>query len=237
MALPINATPKYKLTIPSLKKSVSFRPFLVKEEKALLLAQQSEDSQVMLETIKSVISSCIIDKVDVDSLALFDVEYIFAQLRAKSVGEIVELILKCDDCTDKKASVQLQLDLTKLQVNFPTDHEKTIPLFNDVGVIMRYPSLDLFKKMENMDSSNIESVFDIICHSIEAVYDTKEIFYTKDQTMEEVREFVNNLTQEQFKKLQKFFETMPKLEEKVNYKCPVCAKQHEKYIRGLESFF
>ena len=237
MALPIANTPRYKLTIPSSSKTVNYRPFLVKEEKALLIAQQSEDSQTMIDTLKSVIESCIIDKIKVEDLALFDIEYIFTQLRAKSVGENVDLILKCDTCEDDKATVQYTIDLTKLSVDIPENHKKTIQLFDDVGVIMRYPSLDILTKMEKIDTSNVDTVFDIVCSCIEGVYNSEEIFYAKDQKPEEVREFVNNLTQEQFVKIQNFFDTMPKLEQRVNYKCPVCGKDHEKYIRGLDSFF
>ena len=237
MALPLASTPLYKLTIPSTGKVVSYRPFLVKEEKALLIAQQSEDSDTMIETLKNVISECIKDKIKVDELALFDIEYIFTQLRAKSVGELVELVLKCDTCEDDKASVLYSIDLTKLKVTIAKEHNKTIPLFDDVGVMMKYPSLDILSKMEKLETTDIDTVFDIVCSCIEAVYNSVEMFYAKDQKPEEVREFVNNLTQEQFIKIQQFFDTMPKLEEKVNYKCPVCGKEHEKFIRGLDSFF
>lgn len=237
MALPIASTPKYKLTVPSLKKAVTYRPFLVKEEKALMIAQHSDDSDTMIATLKSVIQSCILDPIKVDDLALFDIEYIFTQLRAKSVGETVDLILKCDTCTDDKASVQYTIDLTKIAVNVPKEHNKTIPLFGDVGVIMKYPSLDILKKIESLDGNDIDAVFDIICSCIEFVYNSEEMFASKDQKIEEVRDFVNNLTQEQFQKLQLFFETMPKLEEQVKYTCPMCKKDHEKVIRGLDSFF
>ena len=225
------------MTIPSSKKDVVFRPFLVKEEKALMIAQQSENPDEMLETLKSVISECLIDNVNVDNLALFDVEYIFAQLRAKSVGETVDLIFRCDKCTDKKASVQYTLDLTKLEVTFFEGHEKKIALFNDVGVIMRYPSFNALKRMETMKADDVNGMFDIVCMCIESVYDSQQVYSTADQTPEEVREFVDNLTQDQFKKIQNFFDTMPILQQKVEYACPVCGLMHKKYIRGLDSFF
>lgn len=237
MALPMASAPRYKLSIPSTGKSVMYRPFLVREEKALLIAQQSEDPDTMIETLKSVIAECIVDKIKVDDLALFDIEYIFTQLRAKSVGENVDLILKCDTCTDDKASVMYTIDLTKVKVDVPKEHNKTIPLFDDVGVIMKYPSLNILSKMEKLEGSDVDTVFDIICSCIDAVYNSDEMFYAKDQKIEEVQDFVNNLTQEQFVKIQQFFDTMPKLEERVKYTCPVCNKNHEKYIRGLDSFF
>ena len=237
MALPMANTPRYKLTIPSTGKSVTYRPFLIKEEKALLIAQQSEDPETMITTLKSVIESCIVDPIKSSDLAIFDIEYIFTQLRSKSVGEIVSLILKCDTCEDPKASVSYDIDLTKLKVNIPEEHSKTIPLFGDVGVIMKYPSLNLLKELENLNGSDTEAIFSIIISCIDCVYDSDQMFSAKDHKPEEIRQFVDNLTQEQFIKLQNFFVTMPKLEQKLNYKCPVCAKEHDKIIRGLDSFF
>lgn len=237
MALPQAQAPRYKLTIPSTNKAVTYRPFLVKEEKALLIAQQSEDPDTMIETLKAVIESCIMDKINVNDLAVFDVEYIFTQLRAKSVGEMVDIILKCDICTDEKATVKYSIDLTKVKVEVPKEHKKTITLFNDVGVIMKYPTLDIIKELEGLTNGNVELIFEIVCKCIESIYTSEEIFPTKEQKPKEVRDFVNNLTQEQFKKLQLFFDTMPKLEETVKYTCPLCKKEHEKVIKGLESFF
>jgi len=237
MALPQAQAPRYKLTIPSTNKSVTYRPFLVKEEKALLIAQQSEDPDTMIETLKSVIESCVMDKINVNDLAVFDVEYIFTQLRAKSVGEIVDIILKCDTCEDDKATVRYSIDLTKVKVQVPKEHKKTILLFNDVGAIMKYPTLDIIKKMDGLTNGDVELLFEIICQCIDSIYDSDEVYPTKEQKPEEVREFVNNLTQEQFSKLQAFFDTMPKLEETVKYVCPVCKKDHQKVIKGLESFF
>ena len=183
------------------------------------------------------IESCIEDKIKSSDLAIFDIEYIFTQLRAKSVGEFVDLILRCDSCEDEKASVKYQIDLTKIQVNIPKEHSKTITLFNDVGVVMKYPSLEMLKKLENLDGSNAEAIFEIVASCIDSIYDSEQMYSAKDHKPEEIRQFIDNLTQEQFIKLQSFFETMPKLEEKVKYRCPLCSKDHEKYVRGLESFF
>lgn len=239
MALPIQNTPVYTTTIPSTKKEIKFRPFLVKEEKALLVAQQSEDTQVMLDTLKQILSSCIKTPVEIDSLALFDFEYLFTQIRAKSVGEQTELIVRCDICPDEeeKARVKLIFDLTKLEVNFPEGHQKKIPLFDDVGVMMKYPSLSLMKKLENVTQEDANAIFDIITSCIEFIYDSDEVHYAKDTTKEELDSFIENLTQEQFKKVQNFFETMPKLSKPVQYDCPVCGHHHEKVVEGLNSFF
>jgi len=239
MALPIQNAAVYTSTVPSTKQEIKFRAFLVKEEKALLIAQQSEEPAVMLDTLKQIIKSCVKTELDVDSLALFDIEYIFAQLRSKSVGEIVEIVVACDVCPDEetKARVKLTFDLSKLQVNFPADHNKKIALFDDVGVVMKYPSLNIINDLQNLDQTDAESIFKIVIKSVDFIYDGDELHYSKDQTEEELKEFLENLTQEQFKKIQLFFETMPKLSKEVQYDCPVCKHHHSKVIEGLSSFF
>jgi hypothetical protein len=239
MALPIQNATLYTATIPSTKQEVKFRAFLVKEEKALLIAQQSDDQTVMMDTLKQIIKSCVKTELNMDTLALFDIEYLFCQLRAKSVGEVVDIVVACDVCPDEdtKARVKISFDLSKLQVNFPAEHTKKIPLFGDVGVVMKYPSLSMIKDLEGMDQADAESVFKVVTTSIDMIYDGDELHHAKDQTHEELQEFLENLNQEQFKKIQQFFETMPKLSKEVQYDCPVCKQHHEKVIEGLNSFF
>lgn len=238
MALPMSSTPLYNLEIPSTGKVVNFRPFLIKEEKALLIAQQSEDPIVMVNTLKQVIADCIKEKdINIETLATFDLEYIFTQLRAKSVGESVELSLKCDTCTDEKAVSLIRLDLTKIKVKKNEEHSAKIELFNDVGVMMKYPTIDIIKKLENTNMTNIEEIFNIVTECVDYIFTQEEIFYAKDQTKEELLEFLNNLTSDQFLKIQKFFETIPKLSQDVQYNCPVCGKEHNKVLEGLSSFF
>lgn len=237
MALPLSNTPIYNLTIPSMEKNVRYRPFLVKEEKALLVAQQSEDTVVMLDTLKNIIKSCVKDEIDVDSLATFDLEYIFTQLRAKSVGEVVELIFSCDTCTDEKAKVKIAFDLTKLKVEKDPKHSKNIPLFNDVGVIMKYPSIELINKLQGVVDNNVDQIFEVVIDCMDSIYTGEEIFHAKEQSKAELMEFLENLTSEQFAKIQNFFETMPKIRQDVEYNCPVCGKHHSKYLEGINSFF
>jgi hypothetical protein len=237
MALPKMNAPLYNVTIPSTKKEVKFRPFLVKEEKSLLLAQQSEDPKVMINTLKSIIENCIVDNVDVDKLATFDYEYLFTQIRAKSVGEIVELLFLCDTCDDDKAKAQVNLDISKFAVEFPEGHDTKISLFDDVGIVMKNPTLDTLDKLEKIKEGDVDSIFDVVADCMESVYTTEEVFNTKDQTKQEVIDFLENLTQEQFKKIESFFLTMPKLQQIVEYDCPVCNKHHVKMMEGLASFF
>lgn len=237
MALPMMKTPVYTVKIPSLKKEVKFRPFLVKEEKALLLAQQSEDKSVMVDTLKSIISGCILDNIDVNTLAIFDYEYLFTQIRCKSVGEIAELMVLCDTCDDDKAKVGIKVDLTKCEVNIPENHINNIKLFDDVGVVMRYPKLETLEKIDKMNMGDLDSVFEVIIDCIDQIYDSQEVYHTKEQSREELLTFIENLTQEQFKKLEDFFTTMPVLSQTIEYDCPVCTKHHTKIIKGIESFF
>jgi len=237
MALPMNNTPTYTLVLPSTGKEVKYRPFLIKEEKALLLAHQSEDPKVMVESLKGVIKSCLKDNIDVDTFATFDIEYVFTQIRAKSVGEIAELMIRCDTCEDEKAVAKVEIDLTKIQVEKDQAHTNNIELFDDVGVLMKYPTIDVIKKLENLDSANLDAVFSIVIECIDAIYDSSQVYHAKEQSKEELLQFLNNLSSEQFAKVQKFFETMPKLRHGIDYKCPVCNKEHHKVLEGLQSFF
>ena len=141
MALPKQSTPIYTTKIPSTDKVIKYRPFLVKEEKSLLIAQQSEDSTVMVDTLKAIVKDCVQDKIEVEDLAMFDMEYLLLQIRAKSIGEIAELIFACDVCEDPKAKVKINIDLTKIQIVKDPKHNKKINLFGDVGVVMKYPSI------------------------------------------------------------------------------------------------
>mgnify|MGYP006265959731 CR=1 FL=1 len=237
MALPINSTPVYNLTVPSTGKQVNFRPFLIKEEKALMLAQQSEDPRVMVESLKTVIKDCIKDPIDVNNLAVFDIEYIFTQIRSKSVGEIVELMLRCDTCEDEKAVAKVEVDLTSIEVKKDASHTTNITLFDDVGVIMKYPTVELIKRLQNIDAANIDQVFDIVVECMESIFDSEQVWNAKDQTKAELLEFLNNLSSDQFEKIQQFFETMPHMQKQISYDCPVCGKHHDKVLEGLQSFF
>ena len=235
MALPKQTAPVFSAVVPSTEDKIKFKPFLVKHEKALLIAQQTEDLDAIVDTIKEVLTDCIQSPIDIDNLAIFDIEYLLSQIRSKSVGEISELIFACDTCNDPKARVKIPFDLTKLKVEKNPEHNKKISLFDNVGIVMKYPNINTVKRLDKSDLS-IEDMFRLIIDSIEYIYDDNEIYYTKEQTKEELIEFVNNLTQEQFSKIQSFFETMPKLRQRVTYNCPVCGAPHNKYIEGIESF-
>jgi hypothetical protein len=240
MALPMMSAPTYTMVVPSSGVSVKFRPFLVKEEKALLIAQQSEDIGVMIQTLKGIINTCVLDTLDVDKLATFDLEYMFTQIRAKSVGEIIELIFPCDidhGEDNEKARVKVSIDLTTLIVEKDPNHNNKINLFGDVGVVMKYPTMDVMKRLENLDTNDLDKVFSVVADSIDYIYQGEEIFYGKEQKHEELLQFLNNLTSEQFVKVQQFFATMPRIKKEIEYTCPVCQKQHRKMLEGMQSFF
>lgn len=237
MALPVINTPTFDLTIPSTKKKVKFRPFLVKEEKALLIAQQSDDASSMAHTVKDIINACSFGKLDVDILATFDIEYIFCQLRGKSVGEIVELFFNCLACNDPKGKVKIEIDLTKIDVIFSKDHKDTVKLNDTIGIKMKYPSFETLERIGQVDGNDVDAMFKIIIDSIDYIFDGDEIYAAKEQTQEELMQFIENLTQDQFEQIQKFFDTMPALEKEIEFDCPNCGHHHKDVIRGLNSFF
>jgi len=240
MALPMQNAVTYHTVIPSSGKEINYRPFLIKDEKELMIAQQSEDIKVMVNSLKNVIKNCVKEEIDVDALATFDIEYLFTQIRAKSVGEQVELMLKCDvDHGDdnEKAVAKVSVDLTSLEVKKPEGHTNKIDLYDDVSVTMKYPSFDVVSKLQNVNQADMNIIFEIMIGCMDTIYNTNEIFHVKEQTKDEMIEFLNNLSSTQFEKIQNFFNTMPSLSKEIKYNCPVCNKEHTKVIEGLQSFF
>lgn len=240
MALPKNTSPTFNLTLPSTGEKVRFRPFVVKEEKALLIAQQSEEMGTMVDTLKSVIDSCTFSALPINDLPTFDLEYLFLQIRGKSVGETVDLLFQCEEehgDNDEKAKVKHTVHLTEIEVFKPTGHDKKIHLFGDVGVVMKYPSLEMATVIANADE-NIENVFEVVAQSMDFIYQGDEdIFYAHETPKEELMEFLNNLTAEQFEKIQNFFLTMPKLKYEFEFDCPVCGKHNKRVLEGIQNFF
>ena len=233
MALPKLATPTYELEIPSSKDKLTYRPFLVKEEKILLLANESEEESETINAIKQIINNCTFEKLNVDSLALFDLEYIFLRIRAKSVGEIVSLKLLCSD--DNETYADVSLDLEEVNVDFPVNHTNKIELTDTVGILMRYPKFSLVKL--STDGSETEYIFKMIKECIDQIYDGDMIHERTDFNEQELDEFLESLSSEHFKLLQEFFETMPKLKHEVKFKNPKTKKQNKMTLEGMQSFF
>lgn len=238
MVLPSNAVPIYTLKIPSTKKDFKFHQFLVKDEKALLIAQESENSIVIFDTIKEVIKACAKSKIDVNTLSSFDIEYIFLQLRAKSIGEFIDLYFECDEKHDENKKISVRINLEDVKVTIPENHTTKIPLFGNIGIVMKYPSIDILKQLDDSTVTNENDLlFNIILSCVDFIYDSDQIFHAKDATREELINFINNLTPQQYKEIRKFFETMPYVGIDIEYKCLVCGKEYKKQLKGLTSFF
>lgn len=234
MALPKLQSAVHTLTIPSTGQTVKFRPFVVREQKALLIAQNSNNIHVLLDTLKSIVKACILDRIDTDALAVFDFEYIFTQLRAVSVGEVVELFFACDACQEQTKQV---FDLTKLKIEVDPKYNKVIPLFDNVGIALKYPNIDILSLLDDMDKDDIDVIFDIIVDSIDYIYDADQIYHAKEQSRTELVDFVDSLTSEQFARIEAFFDKIPRLQQKVIWDCPHCGHAHNKVMEGLQNFF
>ena len=237
MPLPKVSTPTYELEIPSLKKKIKYRPFLVKEEKILIIALESEDSKQIANAVKDVISNCIITRgIKIDSLATFDIEYLFLNIRGKSVGESVDVLITCPD--DNKTQVPMSINLDDIKVEVSENHTREIQLDDDLSVRMRYPSMNEFIT-NNFTGGDVtvDDTFKVICTCIEQVYNEEEAWSAKDCTKKELVEFVESLSSKQFKQIEQFFETMPKLKHVLKVTNPNTGVDNEIVMEGLNSFF
>ena len=243
MTLPRIAVPKYTLIIPSSGKEISYRPFLVKEEKILLIAMESGEEKEMIGAVQNIIENCVYDDLDVKNMPMFDIEYIFLQLRAKSKGEIVDLSFDCGKC---KKPITIQIDLTKIEIIKTEGHDIKIPLSDDIGIIMKYPSMEI-QNIINKEKSDVENVFSTITSCIGSIWDKESVYATKDHTKEELNDFLESLPDDSFSKIQKFFDTVPKLKHEFELKCTskngkgknshICGWKETKTLEGLGSFF
>ena len=238
MPLPKIATPTYELVLPSTEKTVRYRPFLVKEEKLLVLALESEDNKQITTAIKTVIKSCVTAKgLKVETLPTFDIEYLFLNIRGKSVGEELEVNIVCPD--DKKTEVSVWIDLDDIQVQKSDDHTNQIKLDDNIMMEMKYPSLDEFIKnnFDFKEGNQMEQSFDLIASCIDKIYTEDEVWSTADCTKKEVKEFLESMNSSQFKDIEKFFETMPKLQHTITVKNPKTKVESDVVLEGLASFF
>ena len=240
MPLPKIATPSYELDLPSSGQTIKYRPFLVKEEKLLVIALESEDTKQITNAIKAVIRACILSKgVKVDTLPTFDIEYLFLNIRGKSVGEDIEVKLICPD--DNKTEVQVSINLDDIEVKKPDDHTNEIKLDDSLMMQMKYPSLNEFIKT-NFDPTDanknpMEQSFDLIGSCIDKIYTEDDVWAAGDCTKKEITEFLDSMNSTQFKKIEKFFETMPKLTHTVKVSNPNTKVDSDVVLEGLASFF
>jgi len=238
MGLPKIATPVYELEIPSLKKNIRYRPFLVKEEKILIIAMESEDTKQIANAVKTVISNCILTKgIKIDNLATFDIEYLFLNIRGKSVGETVDVLITCPD--DGKTQVPISINLEDIKVDINENHTKDIKVDENLTLRMKYPSIQEFVKTNfSKDlTGSVDETFGMICDCIEQIYNSEESWAASDCSKKELAEFLEQLTTKQFKDIESFFVTMPKLSHTINLKNPNTGVESEVVLEGLTSFF
>jgi citrate lyase gamma subunit len=238
MVLPRIATPTYELELPSTEQTIKFRPFLVKEEKLLVIALESEDTKQITNAIKTVIKNCIETKgVKVETLPTFDIEYLFLNIRAKSVGEEIDVNIICPDDEETSVSVKINVDDIKVQTN--EDHTNKIKLDDTLMMEMKYPSLEQFIK-NNFDISNnsaIDQSFELVASCVNKIYNEDEVWAAADVTKKELMDFLDQMNTAQFKQIEKFFETMPKLSHTIKVKNPNTEVESEVVLEGLSSFF
>ena len=238
MPLPRITTPIYELEIPSLKKKIRYRPFLVKEEKILIIDLESEDSKQIANAVKTVISNCILSKgIKVEDLSTFDIEYLFLNIRGKSVGETVDVLITCPD--DETTQVPMSINLDEINVEENPKHSRDIKLDDTLTLRMRYPSMTEFIKnnFDSGDGVSVDDTFDLIISCIDQIYSEEESWVAKDSTKKELLEFVEQLSSKQFKEVEKFFETMPKLSHTIKIKNPKTDVESEVVLEGLSAFF
>ncbi len=238
MPLPTISTPTYELVLPSSNRKIKYRPFLVKEEKILILAMESQDPKQIARAVKDVISKCILSKgIKVERLSTFDIEYLFLNIRGKSVGEQIEVMVTCPD--DKKTQVPMSINIDSIKVKTDDAHSTDIKLDDIYTLRMKYPSLDEFIKSNfNFESNmNVDDTFDLIASCIDQVYSDEESWSHQECTKKELTEFVDQLNSSQFKEVEKFFETMPKLSHTVKVTNPNTKVESEIVLEGLQNFF
>jgi len=235
MALPQVSLPTYELEVPSTGKTLKYRPFVVKEEKLLLLALESEDEKQIEDATKTLLKNCITSRVKLEDLALFDLEYIFLNIRAVSVGEVVEMLLTCED--DGETQVRYDLNLTAVEVFKPEDHSSKIMLSDEMGVIMKYPSFEEFVKVSIIGKDTSDEVIDIMGKCIDQIFDGEEVYDSSTTSKKEFVEFIENLTNKQFEDVQKFFTEMPVLRHEIKLTNPNTGVENTFVIQGLSNFF
>lgn len=241
--LPKLDVPIYETKLISNDQVVRFRPFLVKEQKLFLMAAESEEPKDTINAIKQVLRNCILDDIDVDSMATFDIEYLFLQLRARSIGEVVNLRFNCNNNVtekgeEKKCGNLVKIDINVLEINPTKDQEHTnkIQITDKVGVVLKYPTFNSIDSNE-IDSQDMQQVLNVIVSCIDYVYDEEQVYYAKDTKKEELIEFIENMKQGDLEKLSSFFTTLPKLKKDVQFHCDKCGYEEDIILEGVQSFF
>jgi len=237
MPLPKPSVPTYELSVPSTGKTLKYRPFLVREEKVLLIAMESQDDKIIKNAVVDILKNCILTRgIKLEELAIFDIEYIFLNIRSKAVGEKVEMNLICKD--DNETRVRYELDLEMVEVQYPEGHDKKIMLTDTSGIIMKYPGFDQFISTQILQKNpSTSEVFDIVIDSVHQIFEGEEVWESGTTPRKEIADYVEGLTTKQFEKIQKFFMTMPKLSHTITIVNPNTEVESEYEIEGLVNFF
>ena len=235
MALPILDTATYELTLPSSDVQVKYRPFLVKEEKILLLAMESNSPKQITKALKDIVHACTFGSINVEALPTFDLEFIFLNVRAKSVGEIAKLKILCPD--DKETYANVEVDLSKVEVQVDDEHSNEIQINDKIKLLMKYPTIDSFDATVDANQLKTEQLFDIIGKSIYQIYEGETVHNAKDYSKEEMQAFIESLTSDHFAKIQKFFNSMPRLAHEIEVVNPKTQVKSKVMLQGLTDFF
>ena len=233
MGLPKLDTPTYRLTLPSTREEIQYRPFLVKEQKLLMMAQESESDEEIVDAISSLVKTCTFDKIDPENSPMFDIEYIFLKIRGKSVGEKIQLQIVCPD--DEQTKVDIELDINDISVQMTSDHTNEIKITDTVKLFLKYPILKDMKGLVD-NSSGMEQIFSLLTHCVQEIHYDEQIFNRIDISDKDINEFIDQLTTEQFEGISKFFDTMPKLRHVIPVKNPKTQVESEVVVEGLASF-
>ena len=240
MGLPTITVPQYELILPSSGKTIKYRPFLVKEEKILLIAMESEDTKQIVNATKEIIKNCIVgEDINVDTMPLFDIEYIFLNLRAKAKGEMIDLSYKCPKC---EGTIPVSINVDNIKVIKNEKHSSTIKITDELGIVMKYPTIALQEKIPE-GKENIELLFDTMTTCIDYIYDKDTTYKCTDHTEAEMKTFLESLTDSQFQEISQFFDTQPKLQHEISLHCKnkvkkkECGHKEKQTLEGLQSFF
>ena len=237
MALPTIEKPRYELTLPSSDVQVQFRPFIVKEEKILLIAMESKDNNEIINATKDILKACTFDKLDIDTLPMFDIEYLLLQIRGKSVGEVAKFKVICPD--DKQTPTDVELDLSTINVQVDDDHTNKVVIDEkrELGLVLNYPSLGITKAGFDVNKENVDTMFKVVANCIDHIYEGEKTYPAKDSTQKELITFLEGLSQEAFLKIKKFFDTMPQLRQEVEVTNPKTGIVSKVTFKGLQDFF
>lgn len=238
--LPKLDVPIYETQLISNGQTIRYRPFLVKEQKLFLMANESEDPKETVNAIKQVLRNCILDEIDVENMATFDIEYVFLQLRARSVGEVVNLKFTCNNTIEEEKkclnTVNIDVNVLDIQPTLNSEHSNKIQISEKIGIVMKYPTFNSVDIL-GLDTDNMSEILNVIVSCIDYIYDEDKIYYAKDTPKKEMLEFVEDMKQSDLEKISKFFDTLPKIKREVEFDCNKCGYQEKIMLEGVQSFF